>query len=408
MSFRLIVFLLVFSLLPMTFEMTSANPGATQRSPQPEIRALWVTRWDYRTADDVRKICYNAASLGCNRIFFQVRGESTCFYPSRIDPWAWELTGRNPETTGRDPGWDPLAVAIAEAHRYGVELHAYMNVLTAWKHPDLPPEKSNHVFAKHPEWIMVDRKGRPMSPARDKFYAFLNPCLKDVRTYLVKLFGEVVAGYPSLDGIHLDYIRFPAETGEYTFDPETLANFRRDSGGGTPDEAPAKWDEWRAAQINRVLAEISGEIRCRNPRLEISAAVVANYKQAVGDKAQRWLEWPGLGLVETVVPMAYHYDKWAYLGYLKACLESSKPSKGKVVIGIWPAEKWEEKGYDLDMLTLQVEMARRMGADGISFFAYSTFFPGHKPNRWALHVRTHLFNDTVLKRFPETGHSDSR
>ncbi|MHC4831889.1 MAG: hypothetical protein ACYTFT_16300, partial [Planctomycetota bacterium] len=58
-----------------------------------EVRALWVTRWDYRTEQDVEAIAENAAKLGVNRLLFQVRGQASTFYPSKLEPWSERLGG---------------------------------------------------------------------------------------------------------------------------------------------------------------------------------------------------------------------------------------------------------------------------------------------------------------------------
>src|SRR5687767_6169896 len=80
-------------------------------------RFLWVTRWDFQTPEDIKKICQNAASVRSTDLFFQVRGEGTVFFKSSIEPWASELTGGATNAIGRDPGWDPLDTAIREGHK---------------------------------------------------------------------------------------------------------------------------------------------------------------------------------------------------------------------------------------------------------------------------------------------------
>ena len=65
-----------------------------------ETRAMWVTRWDYTTPDDVKIIIDNAVSAGINMIFFQIRGNGTVFYPSEREVWSEKFNYT-------DPGWDP-------------------------------------------------------------------------------------------------------------------------------------------------------------------------------------------------------------------------------------------------------------------------------------------------------------
>ena len=107
--------------LALVDSQASAKPGDAD-----EVRAIWVTRWDYRSAGDIRTIIQNCKSLGLNRIYFQVRGRSDAFYRSSHEPWAEELGGL-------DPGFDPLAIAVSEAGKNAMQLHAWANVLAGWK-----------------------------------------------------------------------------------------------------------------------------------------------------------------------------------------------------------------------------------------------------------------------------------
>jgi len=65
------------------------------------VRAVWVTRWDYETREDVSRIMEDCADAGFDTVLFQVRGNGTAFYDSAIEPWAEELGGKH-------PGFDPL------------------------------------------------------------------------------------------------------------------------------------------------------------------------------------------------------------------------------------------------------------------------------------------------------------
>ncbi|MBN1865730.1 family 10 glycosylhydrolase [Candidatus Sumerlaeota bacterium] len=374
---RFTSFLLVFLLGSVAVAQSDAP-----RREHREIRALWVTRWDFKTPEDVETIVRNAASVEFNRLYFQVRGEASCYFRSAVEPWTWELSG-DVSQMGKDPGWDPLATAIREAHARGLELHAYTNVLPAWKKEFSPPRASNHVYACNPDWIMVDSRGRRMTPQRHDFYAFLNPAHPRVRTHLVLVFGDLARRYRDLDGIHLDYLRYPSEVGEFSYDPVSLEAFRRQTGARSPQDAPEQWSAWRCAQISATLAEIGRAIREANPKLEISAAVYAAYPEAVEKKGQRSLHWAETGLVDTLVPMAYEYREARYRSFLETFLGKTRPTKGWVVVGIWPAPKWRPLGYDDAMLVRQIELARASGADGIALFAYSEFFPDHRPNRLA-------------------------
>ncbi|MFG0251369.1 MAG: family 10 glycosylhydrolase, partial [Phycisphaerales bacterium JB038] len=103
------------------------------------IRALWVTRWDYRNERDVRRIIFDAADMGATDIIWQVRGQADAFYDSDIEPWGEELLEDLPPGV-RQPPFDPLAIACQLAHGKGLRLHAWFNVMPLWK--DRTPPKN--------------------------------------------------------------------------------------------------------------------------------------------------------------------------------------------------------------------------------------------------------------------------
>src|SRR5687768_10786335 len=91
-----------------------------------EMRGIWVTRFAWSTQPQLEAIIDRAAAANFNAVFVQIRGEGDAYYQSSVAPWSRRLTG----VLGRDPGWDPLQVAIDRAHSHGMELHAYFNVFS--------------------------------------------------------------------------------------------------------------------------------------------------------------------------------------------------------------------------------------------------------------------------------------
>jgi uncharacterized lipoprotein YddW (UPF0748 family) len=343
-----------------------------------EGRAIWVTRWDYKTADDVRRIIDNCAAAHFNMILFQVRGNGTAFYKSSYEPWAWELTSSSPLTTGRDPGFDPLDLAIKRAHKQGVELHAYMNVLPAWRSQSYPPREADQLWTRHPEWFMVDRQGNrqvPWDPAagnREIFYAFLSPGIPEAREYTASVFREVAQRY-DLDGIHLDYIRYPHEVGDYSYDPVSLQRFKTET-GKTPDDDPDLWTLWRGQQVSAAAARIYEDCKAAAPHLIVSASVMFDPVAARDKAMQRSLEWMEAGKIDAVFPMIYKKDN----AIVAASITDYRlKSNGRLVFAGLMVLK------DPILLIDQIEVARTAGAQGISLFSYEALFPKHEPNALA-------------------------
>lgn len=118
-----------------TFMILSAIPyvNSTQAAEK-EMRAAWVSTvynldWPKtknnasKQKQELTQLMDKLKGCGINTIVLQVRPESDALYKSSINPWSKYLTG----TQGKDPGYDPLAFAIQEAHKRGMELHAWMN-----------------------------------------------------------------------------------------------------------------------------------------------------------------------------------------------------------------------------------------------------------------------------------------
>jgi uncharacterized lipoprotein YddW (UPF0748 family) len=271
------------------------------------MRAIWVTRFDYETAADVEQVIDNCADAGFDTIMFQVRGNGTAFYNSNREPWAEQFDFQ-------DPGFDPLELAVERAHDKKVQLHAWVNVMPAWRGTG-PPAIRNQLYHARPDWFWYDRHNR-RQPLLHKvgdnerhWYVSLNPCLPEVRAYLVDVCREIVGRY-AVDGLHLDYIRFPNEAvvpGErvpdYPRDPKTLALFGRDT-GTTPDANPTLWNKWRCDQVTRLVADLRRMVRSTRPGAMLSAAVGADPKSAL-HHFQDSRRWVGEGLVDAVFIMNY-------------------------------------------------------------------------------------------------------
>ena len=277
----------------------SSPRGGWRPAPLPDpVKAVWVARFHYRYPEDIRTIMRNAAADGCNTVLWQVRGEGTVAYPSRIEPWSAQFDYR-------DPGYDPLGIAVAEAHRNGLRIEAWINVMPGWKGKQ-PPSVKNQLWHTHPEWFLHDASGQ-RQPSGD-FYVILNPCLPEVRRYIASVAQELMSNY-ELDGLHLDYVRYawdttPGAREKYPRDSETLRIYQRET-GKRPDEDIRAWDHWRAEQITRLVAELRSVVRQARPGATLSAAVVASPSVGYRDYFQDSPTWLRGGLVDAIMPMTY-------------------------------------------------------------------------------------------------------
>lgn len=283
---------------------TAAPPVRRTHAPEPPrpmpkpARAIWVARMHYEHPDDIRTIIRNCAALGFNTIEWQVRGNGTVGYRSQIEPFFEEYGYR-------DPGFDPLELAIEEAHARGLRIEAWFNVMPGWK-GDKPPALPNQLYNAHPDWFMYDDRGRRQD--LNEHYVIVNPCLPEVRAYIAALAGEVAGNY-DIDGLHLDYIRYawdktPNAQQRFPGDARTLGLYRRETGKSPSDDRRA-WDAWRAAQLTQLVAEIRRATQTRRPGATLTAAVWGSADRGYRDYFQNGGGWLRAGLLDAIMPMAY-------------------------------------------------------------------------------------------------------
>lgn len=349
-----------------------------------EARALWVNRWEYRTEADIRRIMERAARARLNMVYFQVRGPSDAYYRSDLDPCSVRLCGR----LGGTPTWDPLEVAVREAHSRGIQLHAWVNALSGWdsQKDDFcrllrrsEPGRPNHVLVDHPEWAMHTRGGRPMMCPNQQEYVYLSPAHSGVRTHLARVAADVVRRY-RVDGIHLDRIRYPGA--DFGWDRASLAAF-----GRNPASDPEGWARFRRELVSRTVREVADSIRAVR-RVPLSAAVWPIYDRtrfgwpSSSGFAQFFQDswgWARDGALDVAVPMTYFRVNEQACTYLPASgTRASNPdwrcmlddhlsgmrSTGRhVYIAI-------ASGMPHDEIDRQIRIGRARGVQGFAFYSF--------------------------------------
>jgi uncharacterized lipoprotein YddW (UPF0748 family) len=368
----------VSSLLPLLILLllTGATPAT-----QPEVRAIWITRFDYQKPADVDAIVANCARAGFTDIFFQIRGNGTVFYPSKVEPWAFELTGTDVSTTGRNPGWDPLKIAADSAKKRGIRLHAYMNVLPGWRGLKEPPRSAGQNWMAHPEWFMVDSLGQRMRPTSG-WYSFLNPALPDVQQHLAQIAAEL-SRY-DIAGLHLDYIRFPYDYKDVASQiypkasPEELkkrADFSYDrfSIEQVKKNYKNNWGVFRREAVSQVVMSLNKTFKeRRGPQCIISASVLADFDLGYGAAFQDSRRWAKEKYVDWLVPMNYNSQLFnERFSKMRKSLGRSATST-QLVVGI----DCKAAPYEIRR---QIAAVRAAGCRGYSLFAYSYLFENHQP-----------------------------
>jgi uncharacterized lipoprotein YddW (UPF0748 family) len=320
-------------------------------SPTSTVIGLWVTRWDFLTADEVRQVAVDAATLGVTDLFFQVRGQADAYYRSRLEPWGEELfRGQPREVT--EPDFDPLAVAIEAAHRRGIRVHAWVNVMPLWKGTTPPRHWSHPLFTK-PELRLRDREtGRPQP--LDDHYIIVNPMKPESHGHITAVVRDLASRY-AIDGLHLDYIRFIGnrEAAQRYLDAEPEAVRR---------------------QITDLVRLIRAALHRERPGTPLTAAVWGDRQLGREKFMQDYTAWMREGLVEAVMPMIYTANAREYQQRLADVI--SVRGRAGVVAGVGVY-----KHQDPALTLTQLQLARQLGANGICLFAYSSLFESSNPGQ---------------------------
>jgi len=346
--------------------------GARVNEP---VRAVWVTRWDFKKAEDIPTIMKNCADAGFNAVLFQVRGNGTAFYDSPYEPWAEEFDFK-------DPGFDPLEVACREAKAKNLDLHAWINVMPGWRGPKEPADK-NQLYHTHPNWFWYDKDGvrQPLNhKVRDKqrgWYVSVNPCLPEVRTYLADLSGDIAKRY-DIDGLHLDYIRYPREpvlAGEvvpdYPRDERTVALYKAET-GLTPDEDAEKWHAWRTEQVNQLVRDIHQSLHQAKPKAVLTAAIGSNPEHHTSKYFQDARTWMQRDIIDGIVLMNYTDDPKVFAERIEPWVEYK--DKTPVIPGFWfGTHAGKSPREAAEMVRQQIEIANNKTGNFCAF-AYSNLF----------------------------------
>jgi uncharacterized lipoprotein YddW (UPF0748 family) len=236
--------------------------AVTPPPPAREFRGAWLVTvankdWPSKPGLSVAEqkaelisLLDRAVQLKLNAIIFQVRPSSDAVYASPIEPWSEYLTG----TMGRAPQplYDPLAFAIEEAHRRGLELHAWFNPFRALHPQTKSSVASNHISRTHPEFVR--RYG-------DQYV--LDPGEPAVRQHVLRVVMDVVRRY-DVDGVQFDDYFYPypqkdAAGRELEFpDGATWNKYGPASGF-------ANRDEWRRANVNQFIQSVYQSIKALKP-----------------------------------------------------------------------------------------------------------------------------------------------
>ncbi len=227
---------------------------------------VWAHPRDFGNEKAVASSVEKLSDAGFTSIFVNVKGSGgEVYFRSRAGQVAEQVES-----------FDFLKILCSKAHEEGIDVHAWFVVFCEGM------RRLGGLLAKHPEYAMVNSSGGKIG--------WMCPSHEEVHEYLLTLFQEVLEGY-DVDGLHLDYIRFP----------DASACFCPDCGQGGPLD-----EEWVVKGVGHVTGFVEKSHRlAREYGVVHSAAVFSDYPASMIHVRQDWVDWVEKGLLDYVMPMSY-------------------------------------------------------------------------------------------------------
>ncbi|HEY0454246.1 glycoside hydrolase family 10 protein [Actinophytocola sp.] len=269
-------------------------PAPDPATPKQQLRAEWIASvtnidWPSRTgltADQQKAELVGwydeAVALGLNAVVVQVRPTADSFWPSPLEPWSRWLSGQQ----GVDPGYDPLAFAVAQAHKRNLEFHGWFNPYRISMNTDVSQLVPTHPARLHPDWVI---------PYGGKLY--YDPGLPEVQKFTVDAIMDAVRRY-DIDALHFDDYFYPYPVAGQTFaDGDTFARY-----GGAFDSLA----DWRRDNIDKLISGLSSAIRAEKPWVRFGVSPFAIWRNASTDPEGS----PTQGGVQTYDDLYADTRKW--------------------------------------------------------------------------------------------------
>ncbi len=291
-------------------------------APKREFRATWlatVSNIDWpltknnAAAQQAELTTYldQCAAGGLNACCFQVRSLCDALYKSSYEPWAVCLTG----TRGKDPGYDPLAFAIEEAHKRGLELHVWVNPFRITSAGSIP--SSDKVYQNCKDYILKYDNGSFSGQ-------ILDPGNPNARAYVIKVLMEIINNY-DVDGIIMDDYFYPYGG---TTDEDAVSKAAYKPAGMTDGD-------WRRDNVDKTIKALYDAIQASKPWVRfgmgpfgiwtMQSAVAQKYGISLPEgivglddyevQACNTVEWVKGGYVDYIAPQLYWSSQLAAQSY---------------------------------------------------------------------------------------------
>lgn len=325
--------------------------------------------YDEYTLEGIQKMLDQIKKMGIQTLLVETFWEGYVSYASKILPYQPQLKKDDIIPNYGDYGQDYLKCIIGEAHKRDIKIHAWTETFLAGI------EGENQVgLAKHikKEWLNVNYLGVAGEKVNHAILYYFDPANTEVLCLLESAYIELAKNY-DLDGIELDYIRYPYSNlaiydsqnlstlndsgytlfamqdflNQYSYEGD-LKNLIKDS-----KEVRNNWINYRAQKVTDAVEKFRNAIIKEKPNMIITIAVAADYKSGYTSYCQNWPQWTRNGWIDSVKPMVYTSDT-AYVGNLTKIYVNLVESKSLIYAGIGPVYFNYPIHHNQDQMTIAV------------------------------------------------------
>lgn len=352
-------FFIIFGLSLLLFPINICSDSA-------EFRGFWVTIWDMDSKASIETVVQKAHQYYFNQIYahIRVRGDAY-YYPNRRDSRYKNIEPRTEAYSLSPSDLDALQYLIDLAHNQNppIQVHAWVVVFPAWNRSS-KPVSANHVYNAHPEWVTENADGVTMPwDGNGGEGSFLDSGIPAVRDYLFNVFMDIVRNY-DIDGLHLDYIRFPNTT--YGYDPVAKAKFKEETGYDLSVDSgiDAVWNMWRRTNISKLVKKLHQGIKAEKPWVKLSGAIVTFTDAPIGVLSS-YDQWATKGYVDHLIPMVYSET----MTYVQPRVQTMQDRVGNVPVIAGLGSGSENTG---DGMVAKINALRTQSnpVEGFVFFSY--------------------------------------
>lgn len=299
-------------------------------NPKREFRGAWLhvigqSQWQSKTTEQQKAYMIEQIEklhdAGCNAVIFQVRPTADALYKSDLEPWSCWLTGKRGKAP--DPMWDPMEFAIEEAHKRGMEFHAWLNPyrVTSNAKEVLP---SNHISHMEPQRFF-----------KYNGQVLFDPAYQENRDFICKVIDDITERY-DVDAIHIDDYFYPYPAQGQAI-PDNASYLKFGLGRNLKD--------WRRHNVDLLIEQINKTIKERKPWVRFGVSPFGIWRNKRTDP--RGSESTGLQNYDDLYADVLLWAKNGWIDYLAPQLYWSLDTKAA------PSRKlvkwWNDNAGDVDI-----------------------------------------------------------